>query len=220
MYCSYRKVRRRRRNIGKFFAFILVVAIIAALWLYYKTRIVKTVVEYTTYEINSLVTLSVNKAVLLNLNGNTGYDDLIAVEKDNAGNITLLASDAYKMNAIGREISISAQSLMKAECDKGVYIPFGALTGITLIAGFGKEVKLDVLTTESVNCEFASHFESMGINQTRHAVFLEVESVIKLVMPAATKEIKVVTDVLLCEAVIVGKIPEVYLNGGLFGKNV
>lgn len=216
MYCYYPKRRRRRGFFKKTLSWLLVLAVLVGIWFYYRNRIVKTVVEYTTYEINSLTTASVNQAVLLSLNGNVSYDDLISVQKDGAGNITLVSSDAYKINTINREIAVSAQSLIKTACAKGVKIPFGALTGITLISGFGSEVNLDILTTESVICNFSSAFEAMGINQTRHSIYLEVVSDVKIIMPAASQNVRVTTDVLICEAVIVGKIPEVYLNGNLF----
>jgi len=56
----------------------------------------------------------------------------------------------------------------------------------------------------------------MGINQTRHAVYIRVDSSVNVIIPGKSKTVSVKTDVLICEAVIVGKIPEIYLNGSIF----
>ena len=194
---------------------LVALLIVAGLLAFYKLRIVETIEIFTVEEICSKVTAAVNRSVLLNLNG-TNYDDLVTVEKNDAGDITLMAANSLQINRINREISVSAQAMISSACDEGVGVPLGAFSGISVVAGFGPAIDLDILTAESVVCSFFSEFESMGINQTRHAVYIDVESAVGVVIPGNAQTVKVNTEVLVCEAVIVGKIPDVYLNGSLF----
>lgn len=215
MYCSYRR-RRRRTKWKKVVVWLVVLLLIAGAAVFYKTRVASTIKTYSVDEIRSKVTSAVNRSVLLNLN-DANYDDLITVEKNAAGDITLMAADSLKINSINREIAVSAQALIAASCDEGVAVPLGAFSGISIVAGFGPDITLDILTAENVICTFTSEFESMGINQTRHAVYINVESAVNVVIPSASETVCVTTQVLVCEAVIIGKIPEIYLNGSLFG---
>jgi sporulation protein yunB len=214
VYCSYRR-RRRKVKWKRIFKIFLVIALIAACFAYYKTRIATTIIDYTFAEIESKVTASVNKAVLLNLDA-VSYDDLVTVEKNAAGDITLMSADSMKINRINREIAVSAQALITAACDAGVDVPIGALSGIVYVSGLGPTVTMDILSAENVICSFYSEFEGMGINQTRHAVYIRVDSSVNVIIPGKSKTVSVKTDVLICEAVIVGKIPEIYLNGSIF----
>ena len=197
MYCSYKR-RKRRVKWKRFFSIFLFLAIVAACIIYYQTRIVTVVVDYTYADVESKVTAAVNKAVLLNLD-TVNYDDLVTVEKNTAGDITLMSADSLKINRISGEVAVSSQALISNSCDKGVEVPLGALSGIVYFSGAGPKVTLDILSAESVVCTFYS-----------------VNSSVKVVMPGRTKTITVKTDILVCEAVIVGKIPEIYLNGSIF----
>ncbi len=219
MYCSYKeykKGRKVKRKCGKLFKTCVVLLIIAAVFAYYKVFISQTVINYALNEINSIVTASVNKSVLESLKDGVKYDELISVEKDNSGNITLIETNAYKTNFINREVALNTQNLLKNECAKGICVPIGAFTGVSLLSGFGKNVKLNILDSQAVECDFKSFFESAGINQTRHAIYIEVDSSVCVVLPMAMKKVNVKTEILICDAVIVGKIPEVYLGKGLF----
>ena len=190
--------------------------VIAVIFCYYRFFISKTIINYVNNEINSLVTKCVNKTVLETLSDGVRYEELVYVEKDNNGNVTLLATDAYKTNYINREVAVLTQDFLKVECDKGVDVPFGAFTGVALISGIGESVNIKVINSQSVICDFVSTFEGKGINQTRHAIYIEVISIVKIVLPFIEKEVSVTTEVLVCDAIIVGKIPEVYLGGSLF----
>lgn len=216
MYCSYRTYRKRIKKQSKILKTLTAIFVVGVIFAYYKIFICQTIINYSLNEINSVVTASVNQAALESLSDGVKYSDLVHVEKDGNGNITLLETNAYKTNVINKEIACNTQAVIEKQCKKGVRIPLGAFTGLGLISGVGKCVKLNMLDSKSVNCRFVSHFESTGINQTRHAVYVEVNAVVKIVLPASMKEVSVTNEVMICDAVIVGKIPEVYLGNRLF----
>ena len=68
-----------------------------------------------------------------------------------------------------------------------------------------------------MECRFVSDFEAAGINQTRHSVYLEIVADISIIMPSGTSNFASMTEVLICESVLVGSVPEAYLQGDLFG---
>jgi len=59
----------------------------------------------------------------------------------------------------------------------------------------------------------------VGINQTKHSIYLNVVADISIVMPSRTENFAVMTQVLVGECVLVGKIPETFFQGDLFGNS-
>jgi hypothetical protein len=57
----------------------------------------------------------------------------------------------------------------------------------------------------------------VGINQTKHSIYLNVVADISIVMPSSTENFAVATDILIGESVVVGAIPDTYLQSDIFG---
>jgi len=51
-----------------------------------------------------------------------------------------------------------------------------------------------------------------GINQTKHQINLEIIVDIDILIPWGTESAQVVTEVMIADVVVVGKVPETYLN--------
>ncbi|MBR2333972.1 MAG: sporulation protein YunB [Clostridia bacterium] len=66
----------------------------------------------------------------------------------------------------------------------------------------------------TANCDFVSSFVSAGINQTVHRIYIDVYADINVITPIADPTISVKAEVLVCENLIVGKIPDTYLTMG------
>ena len=90
-----------------------------------------------------------------------------------------------------------------------------AFSGVDFLSGYGKKINIKTLAVTSVDCDFYSEFNSVGINQTIHSIFVNVKCEIEVFnFPKKTvKEFE--TKVLICQSVLVGKVPEIYLNKGV-----
>ena len=64
----------------------------------------------------------------------------------------------------------------------------------------------------SVTTKFNSEFNSAGINQTIHRIYLDVSCKVTIVTPYDKIESEITNQVLMTELVIVGNIPETYYN--------
>ena len=64
----------------------------------------------------------------------------------------------------------------------------------------------------SSRVEFQNNVVTAGINQTKHQINLEVVVDIDVLIPWDTESAQVVTEVLIADVVVVGKVPETYLN--------
>ena len=69
-----------------------------------------------------------------------------------------------------------------------------------------------------VSCDYSSTFDSVGINQTKHSIYLNVIADISIVMPSRTENFAVATEILIGESVLVGQVPDAYLQSDIFGN--
>ena len=99
---------------------------------------------------------------------------------------------------------------------KGIPIPILTFLGFNILSGYGKEINLKTLSITSVTSEFKSNFLSVGINQTLHSIYLNIRTKAVLQMPFNKREEICENSILICENVIIGKVPDIYLGGKLF----
>lgn len=140
------------------------------------------------------------------------YRDIITLEKDAAGQITALTSNMLVMNRLRTEILSDILEQVDSLDSHVLGIPLGGVTGIDLLAGWGPDLPVRVRSVESAKAEFKNSFLSAGVNQTCHRVLLEVSVDLALLIPGGTLETSVVTQVCIAETVLVGAVPDTYLQ--------
>ena len=203
----------RRRIVIAFVAFFLIDLI-----LYIQlnvTNVLKSIAEAT---MRSITTVAVNDAIYYTLSDQVRYEDLVNVARDDEGNIQAISSNSFQINRIARDTAYMSQQNLKKMSEDGIQVPLGAFTGVEAWAGFGPKITLKIIPISNVECRFVSEFEGAGINQTKHSIYLEIVADISIIMPSGTSNFASLTEVLICESVLVGKVPDTYLQADIFGN--
>ncbi len=213
-----RKKTRRRAKLLAALAFILGAAVF--LFIGFQRNVTRVLVSISEATMRASTTVAVNDAVYYTLSDELRYEDLVTVERDSAGEIVSVSANALKINKIARDTASISQSNLKSLSLNGIPIPLGALTGIEAFAGLGPQIPFRIIPVSSVSCDFSSEFESVGINQTKHSIYLHVIADISIVMPSRTENFAVTTEILVGEFVIVGSVPETYLQTDVFGNKL
>ena len=91
-------------------------------------------------------------------------------------------------------------------------VPVGSIVGSQILSQIGPYVDLKVLPIGMSRVNFKTEFESMGINQTKYKVYLEMDSQARVLAPFTINNINVQNTILVAEAIIVGKVPNAYIN--------
>ena len=63
------------------------------------------------------------------------------------------------------------------------------------------------------NVQLVNQFINVGINNTLHKIYLTINAKVEMNLPIKKQVININQQVLLCESVIVGKVPNIYLGG-------
>lgn len=209
-----KKIGRKR----KISLFILIFFILFIILFYYFKIVLPVIKIYSKAETNAITEKAVNLAVSNVINRTLSYDTLIDINYNANGEITSFSANQYEINSITREIVKETQYQMHNLGSDGLGINAGTFTGIPFFIGKGPIVHLKLMPIGVVNGAFESNFSAVGINMTKHTLSLNINVHVSIVLPVASYDIYSTNEVLLAESIIVGKVPEVYLNGGGLNK--
>ena len=174
------------------------------------TKVIEpTLVELCRVRAQSIGTKIANEAVQKVMH-DVGYLDLIILDRDDNGKIMALRANVIEMNRIASTVSEEIQEKNNELEGTFVKIPLGNFTGNIFLSGRGPSVKVKLIPTGTVKIEFKTEFLSTGINQTRHRVYLDVLSNMRVIAPFATEDIIVENSVTVAETVLIGDIPDFY----------
>ncbi len=215
---AYKGKKRRRRKTRLILFFVSLVVAAVLLFVHFQRNVTRVLVAISEATMRASTTIAVNDAVYYTLSDEMRYEDLVTVFRNEAGEIVSFSANALKINKIARDTASISQSNLKNLSLNGIPIPLGALTGIEALAGLGPSIHFRIIPVSSVSCDFFSEFTSVGINQTKHSIYLNVIADISIVMPSRTKNFAVATEILVGESVIVGKVPDTFLQSDIFGN--
>ncbi|MBQ9991966.1 MAG: sporulation protein YunB [Firmicutes bacterium] len=146
------------------------------------------------------------------------YDELMHIEKDNEGKIILIMPNSARINQTVSELTADIDKALQTLEQKSVYIPLGIVSGSKMLATKGPLIKVNIRPIGAVHINVKDEFTSSGINQSRHSIRLEIEVNMTIAIPFDSVSFSASSSVLLCEGIIVGPVPQTYLNFGTDGK--
>ena len=146
--------------------------------------------------------------------GNIQYDRIVYFEKDLDGRITALKTNMSEVNRLKTDILnlINDEILALDTTDLG--IPIGSLILPELISGRGPSIPVRILSIRNSDAFFTSDFSEAGINQTLQQVNMEVCVDVALLVLGKTNYFTVSSQVVVAETIIVGQVPNTFLQTG------
>lgn len=209
----------KRLHRKKSFVIKLTIVIFLIIFLMYYFFVVSPIIKtYTSAETRAVTEEAINRAVSNVINLSLKYDSLIDISYTASGDIASFTANQFEINSISREIVEQAQIEMQTLGDEGLNINLGTFSGIPFLIGRGPIINLKLTPIGAVSSSFESTFESVGINMTKHTLYLYINVHVNIVLPIKSYDIYTSNQVLLAESIIIGKVPEVYLNGGSLGE--
>ena len=197
---------KRRSKLGLFLPLVLI--LVAAISWFLGDLATQMAVSDATDIVTKTVNDSINEVIG---KGVYGFDYFVTLEKDGEGNVTAISSDMTHINTLSTEI---LNSVIEST-DNGIIkinIPAGNLSGLNLLLNKGPDIQVDIIMLTSSRVDFRNEMVSCGINQAKYQLVLEVTVDIDILVPWGTESATTVTEVIVADTVIVGKVPNTYLN--------
>ena len=151
--------------------------------------------------------------------GDIRYDRIVYFEKDLDGRITALKTNMSEVNRLKTDILNIINDEILALDTSDIGIPVGSLFLPELFSGKGFTIPVHILSIRNSDANFASHFSQAGINQSLHQLIMEVSVDVAVLVLGETSSFTIASEVVVAETVIVGDVPQTYLQtGGNYGS--
>ena len=203
------KIINKRKFVAIFVAIIVCVFLIL---IYFNTIVNPIIISSSEYKVRSLALKAVNSAIAEVVAEAVLYNDLVSTITNADGDIVMIQANSILINKLSKELAKNAIAKLEIIGEQGVEIPIGTFSGLPILVGRGPDVKIKLLPIGSINCQFESKFESAGINQTHHRIYVNIESKVSMILPTERRTVSNTTQVLICESIIIGKVPITYLQ--------
>lgn len=192
-----------------------VLFLMLVIFLYFHFIVGPLVVAVSKAQVDSVATTAISDAIYkVTKEKEYDYEDFIKVSYSSENKISSISTNSINLNNFARELSTESQILLDKVGEGGIDVPLGTFSGINALSAFGPKVNLKLMPIGSVITSFESSFTSSGINQTKHSLYIVANITISVIMPLVTEKIDFITQVLICENIIVGDVPEFYFSSG------
>lgn len=192
------------------FLILLILSIVLGVFSLVEKRLETTIKSIAEVKVRQIAVNSIHKSISENIINNVEYEELIKIHKDNNGRIVLMQPNIIKIDQLQSETALLINKSLSELSKEEIQIPVGQILGSQLFANFGPEINIAIIPIGSVYVKPINDFKEAGINQTRHMLSLNVETQLKVVVPTVNSNIKVETEILIADNIILGDVPKEY----------
>ena len=205
-----------RRRFGCLFrgAIIALVLLIIGL-VYFRQRYRGVIQNLAETQVKNTTSDLINDAIDKQIeDGNIQYDRIVYFEKDLNGRITALKTNMSEVNRLKTAILniINDEILALDTSDLG--IPIGSLILPEILSGRGPNIPVEILSIRNSDASFTSDFTEAGINQTLQQLNMNITVDVAILVLGRTESFTVSSQVVVAETIIVGQVPETFLQTG------
>lgn len=150
-------------------------------------------------------------------NGTIQYDRMVYFEKDLEGKITALKTNMSEVNRLKTDLLNLINDEILAMDSDHLGIPLGSLILPEVFGGKGPAIPVQILTIRNSEASFFSEFSQAGINQTLQKLNMQVSVDVAVLVLGKVDDFTISSQVVIAETVIVGKVPDMFLQtGGMY----
>lgn len=140
------------------------------------------------------------------------YGSMVNTIRDESGQVIYLEVDTGMLAKAKSDLIKRIDSSLEENKKITLKIPLGSLCGWNLFSAFGLPIRVRVFPIGMAEGEIYTVLEDCGINQTRHLIRVDIEARLLVVLPKENTQVQTKITLPLGERVLVGDVPEIYLD--------
>lgn len=205
-----------RRFLRRIFRIIIVIVLLLASGLIlFRVKYRKSITQLAETQIRNSTSDLINDAIDKQIElGNIQYDRMVFFEKDLNGKITALKTNMTEINRLKTDILSIINDEILALDTSDLGIPVGSLVLPEVMSGKGFQIPVLIHSIRNSDASFSSSFTEAGINQSLHQLTMEVLVDVTVLVMGETVNLTVSSHVVVAETVIVGQVPNTFLQSG------
>ena len=209
----FTKIHRKQLGVKEKIAIKLIAILIIGILVMFKViNSINPIIDKLCFDVSKNKATSIANKKTTEIMSKYSYNDIVTIYRDGKDNITMIKSNTNVINDITSKVAIAIQEELEINSESKTQIKIGSLTGVKILSGIGPSIPLKLSTTGSVVTKVRSEFESKGINQTIHRLYLDVICNVSILTPYDIIEDSIKNEILIIENVIVGIVPSTYYN--------
>lgn len=208
-----RRYKNKFINLSKYKKLWIVIFFIIAVILYYllsmRPVILNSIVHNGKVYANQILIDEVAQVIL---DSDVNYSNIITIQRDELGDVIATNVDSQSINRIKIDITKNIMTQFVSKESYTYNIQLGTLLGNEFLIGRGKDIEMKIFPVGIVDTQIISKFESVGINQVKHILLLEVVLEYNTIVPMNKNQGSVSSEFMLAETTIIGKVPQFYAD--------
>lgn len=194
---------------------IFIFAVLLACFLSFRGKYRTVIGELAQTQVKNTTSDLTNDAIAKQIAaGNIQYDRIVYFEKDLDGRITALKTNMSEVNRLKTDILNIINDEILALDHSDIGIPLGSLFLPEFLSGKGPSIPVHILSIRNSDAVFLSDLTQAGINQTLHKLIMEVSVDVSVLILGQTSSFTLTSEVVVAETVIVGQVPDTFLQTG------
>ena len=195
--------------IGRVSICIIIIFFIAA-FVYFEIKVSPFMSDYTIMKGKQTMTELFSETVNEKMKEmNLSYDKLMNITYSQNGEVQSLNTDVITVNKLKNEVTAELSEKLSGEFEYVVELPIGSIINTEFLSGSGKTIEFNNTVTGDVKSEFRSEFETGGVNQTIHRLYIDITGDLLIIGGGEQEPIELTTSVLVGETVLVGNVPTI-----------
>ncbi|MDQ0257627.1 sporulation protein YunB [Evansella vedderi] len=242
---TFRTIRPRKRKGPLPFRYVFLISLLIFTFLTVQGLILvekgirPALMTIAQTETQRIGTLAINDAISKRILEDLGLEDLVQIERDNNGNVSIVQFNHVTYNRVmvetvkrvqnylndiehGKVRDIHLPSEVDVDMEGAAFsedgiihmIPLGQATNNALLAHLGPRVPVRLSAIGDVKANFGQDVISTGINNTVISLTIDIEVDVRVVIPFATDDAVIKTSIPVGQVFVPGEVPEFYSAGG------
>ena len=189
------------------------VILVSGLTLLFRVRLAPMAEQLIETQVDNQASDAINAAIADQIaEGEFDYERMVTIEKDASGNVTAIRTNIGELNRLKTSVLQRMDEELEQLSMEQLGVPIGSVLLPELFSGRGPLVPVRVLAVRTSDASFRNSFQSAGINQTLHSIYIDIHVCITILTWTGTSEINVDSAVVAAETVIVGTVPTTYFG--------
>lgn len=206
--------RRRRARVSARVALVSILGLVLCTLLLLELNLRPTLLAAGEIRARFAASQAIATALGEELMANVRYEELISTDKDKEGRIVMMQPNTVLTAMLCRRATDAVLRELKHLDRQRVGIPLGQAFGSRLLANLGPRIWVTMTPIGAAEVSIRDRFESAGINQTRHSIYLETTATVRILVPLFSSDVTVTTTTPVAEVVLMGQVPHTYLRFG------
>lgn len=196
----------------KLIAFFVIICSVAIMFAIYLMRDIIPTIKTICESKAQAIALTVTTQTIEEHMNDFKYEKLMDIKYNENGKVSTISANTTELNKLSSKIVNEVQEKISKIEDTTVQIPMGKLFGWSIFSGYGPRITIKLVPTGNVTAVFKTEFGAQGINQTKHTVYIEINTFVTIVAPFTSDVIESKNILTVAETIIIGDIPETYYN--------